>query len=87
MIPTTVDTPLDLAVNPWGIEERSRKFVWNAGDNRRKLITLMNKSDRHKSKSHLEPGGGIHEGALWADGRGNLARAQPAGLASYKCHC
>ena len=62
LIPTTVDVPLDLAVNPWGIEERSRKFVWNDGDNRRKLITLANKADRQK-RGHLTPGGGIHVGA------------------------
>ena len=88
VIPATVDTPLDLAVNPWGAEERSRKFVWNAGDNRRKIITMMNKADRQKSRSHLAPGAGIHEGALWADGRGNLSQneAQPAGLALFPEH-
>lgn len=62
LIPATVDVPLDLAVNPWGIEERSRKFVWNDGDNRRKLITLTNKADRQK-RGHLTPGVGIHVGA------------------------
>jgi len=30
-IPTTVDAPLNLEVNPWGLEERSRRFVWNNG--------------------------------------------------------
>ena len=62
LIPATVDVPLDLAVNPWGVEERGRKFVWNDGDNRRKLITLANKADRQK-RGRLTPGGGIHVGA------------------------
>ena len=79
LIPATVDVPLDLAVNPWGIQERSRKFVWNDGDNRRKLITLTNKSDRHRSKRHLAPGGGIHEGASWSDGNGRPASPQAPG--------
>ena len=79
LIPATVDVPLDLAVNPWGVEERSRKFVWNDGDKRRKLITLANKADRQK-RGHLAPGGGIHEGAAWADGNGRLiGRTQPTG--------
>ena len=80
LIPTTVDRPLEMTVNPWGVDERSRQFVWNMGDNRRKLITLTNKADRHKFHGHLPPGGGIHEGAFWSDGRGRLVRPpQPAG--------
>lgn len=83
LIPATVDVPLDLAVNPWGITERSRKFVWNSGDNRRKLITLTNKADRHRTKGHLAPGGGIHEGATWSDGNGRLVHEPLKG----KLHC
>ena len=33
-IPTTVDSPLNLVVNPEGNEERCRRVVWNNGDSR-----------------------------------------------------
>lgn len=79
-IPATVDAPLNLAVNPWGLEERSRRFVWNAGDNRRKMITLSNKLGRGRKGVHLAPGGGIHTGALWADGTGQSPRQTPGNL-------
>ena len=39
-IPTTVDQPLDLIINPQGDEMRSTKHVWNKGDQRTKLISL-----------------------------------------------
>lgn len=81
IIPATVDVPLELAVNPWGTEERSRKFVWNSGDNRRKLITLTNKADRQRQRGHLPPGGGIHEGAAWSDGKGRLVQEAQKGRA------
>ena len=39
-IPSTVDQPLDLVVNPQGAATRSRPRVWNRGDKRTKLISL-----------------------------------------------
>lgn len=42
-IPTSMDEVLNIMVNPGGQEERSRARVWNAGDARCKLITLVPK--------------------------------------------
>lgn len=39
-LPSSVDQPLDLIVNPQGDEVRSRKQIWNRGDQRTKLISL-----------------------------------------------
>lgn len=47
-VPQTVDAPLQLAVNPWGLEERNRKFAWNKGDGRRKILTLVDKFSKQK---------------------------------------
>ena len=35
---------MTLAVNPWGLEERNRRFAWNQGDGRRKILTLVDRS-------------------------------------------
>eukprot|EP00891_Asterochloris_glomerata_P004631 jgi/Astpho2/4631/Aster-x0209 len=45
-IPSTMDSPLDLVVNPEGNEARSQRRVWNSGDSRCKLICLAPKTWR-----------------------------------------
>lgn len=47
-IPTQMDEVLDIVVNPPGQEERTRPMVWNNGDARCKLITLVPKSPKKK---------------------------------------
>lgn len=39
-IPSSVDQPLDLVINPQGNEARSKTRVWNQGDLRTKFISL-----------------------------------------------
>ncbi|KAI7839964.1 hypothetical protein COHA_006285 [Chlorella ohadii] len=39
-VPQSAAEPLELVVNPQGLEERSRVKVWNRGDSRCKLVTL-----------------------------------------------
>lgn len=85
VIPTTVDRPLNLVVNPRGEEERSRLAVWNAGDNRRKVITLADKAPKSRRSAQLKAGGGVSQGALWADGSGNLTKG--AHLTPSTCPC
>lgn len=75
VIPTTVDRPLSLVVNPRGSDERARKVVWNAGDNRRKLITLAHKAPKSRKAGYLKAGGGVSQGAVWADGDGKTLTA------------
>ncbi|PRW57972.1 SAD1 UNC-84 domain 1- isoform A [Chlorella sorokiniana] len=39
-IPRTAEDPLEMVVNPQGLEARTKKRVWNAGDFRCKLVTM-----------------------------------------------
>ncbi|CAL8470852.1 g10394 [Coccomyxa elongata] len=43
-IPKSVEQPLQLVINPEGVEARTRKVVWNRNDNRVKLICLCKKT-------------------------------------------
>lgn len=71
-IPATIDRPLSLVVNPRGQPERAKKLVWNAGDNRRKLITIADKTQRLRRGGQLPAGGGVSRGATWADASGKI---------------
>ncbi|EIE20310.1 hypothetical protein COCSUDRAFT_67575 [Coccomyxa subellipsoidea C-169] len=54
-IPKSVEQPLQLVINPEGVDARSRKVVWNRNDNRVKLICLCKKSDPVDCKWPISP--------------------------------
>eukprot|EP00884_Botryococcus_braunii_P018197 jgi/Botrbrau1/5060/Bobra.37_1s0025.1 len=58
-IPVTIDCPLDMVFNPQGDDMRSQQRVWNRGNNRVKLMTLIRKSkEEHVSHTPNNNGNG-----------------------------
>ncbi|PRW58011.1 hypothetical protein C2E21_3586 [Chlorella sorokiniana] len=64
-VPQSAAEPLELVVNPQGLEERSRLKVWHRGDSRCKLVTLCltkraaeAESSRSEASSSTSSGGG-----------------------------
>ncbi|KAK9800761.1 hypothetical protein WJX73_008207 [Symbiochloris irregularis] len=53
-IPSTVDQPLDLVINPQGNEARSKVRVWNQGDLRTKFISLALSDTSNATNSNAE---------------------------------
>ena len=58
-VPSQMDDVLEIVVNPSGQEERTKLVIWNTGDARCKLITLVPKSPDKKKRRQM----GTTEGA------------------------
>ena len=52
-LPASMDEVLNIVVNPQGEEERSKERIWNAGDARCKLVTLVPKVKKANENSNL----------------------------------
>ncbi|KAL4425987.1 hypothetical protein ABPG75_010003 [Micractinium tetrahymenae] len=57
-IPASVSQPLEMVVNPQGLEERLQLRVWNTGDHRCKLVTMAKKKEIRASRER----GGLSSG-------------------------
>ncbi|KAL4421226.1 hypothetical protein ABPG75_010517 [Micractinium tetrahymenae] len=49
-IPASVSQPLEMVVNPQGLEERLQLRVWNTGDHRCKLVAMAKKKEIRASR-------------------------------------
>ncbi|GAB4820157.1 hypothetical protein N2152v2_007203 [Parachlorella kessleri] len=52
-IPSSSDQPLDVVVNPNGLEARSERIAWTRGDGRCKLLTLARTTTIRTAQSYL----------------------------------
>ncbi|KAI7839331.1 hypothetical protein COHA_006922 [Chlorella ohadii] len=54
-IPRTAEDPLEMVVNPQGLETRTKPRVWNAGDFRCKLVTMAVVKQRPQEQEGGQP--------------------------------
>ncbi|KAL4430537.1 hypothetical protein ABPG77_005777 [Micractinium sp. CCAP 211/92] len=82
-IPASVSEPLEMVVNPQGLEERSKLQVWNTGDHRCKLVTIAKKKDVHaaRERGQYSGFGSVEASGCTADSS-DLASAAPGAPAS-----